>query len=61
MSENSTHIGINAFVRNAIRLPDDEFEKAMRLNNNDKYIDNVIKNEKATAWTKDEIEAYGKL
>jgi len=49
------------FVCNAIELPDDDFEKTMRIDNNDKNADAVISSERSKTWTKDEIEAYGKL
>jgi len=47
---------INEFLRDAIGLPDDKFEEAMRLKNNDKEINNI----NLVAWTKDAIEAYGR-
>jgi len=56
-----SQIGIWDFVHNAIGLSDDDFEKAMRIDNNDEKVDDVIKSERSKAWTKDEIEAYGKL
>jgi len=51
---NRARVGVGEFVRNAIRLNDEAFEKTMRLNNNDKDINNID----MTAWEKDEIEAY---
>jgi len=54
MAENNLRIGIGDFVHNAIRLSDDEFEKAMRLDNNDKDINDV----EIIALTKDTIERY---
>jgi hypothetical protein len=54
MAENNSRVGIGDFVRNSIRLSDDEFEMAMRLDNNDKDIDNVG----IIALTKDAIESY---
>ena len=60
-SANHSQVGIWDFVCNAIELPDDDFEKAMRIDNNDKKADDVICSERSKAWTKDEMEAYGKL
>jgi len=40
-SNTRTRIGIGEFVRNAIALPDDEFEQAMRLDNTDEDINNI--------------------
>jgi len=60
-SVNSSQAGIWDFVCNTIELPDDDFEKAMRIDNNEKNADDVISSERSRAWTRDEIEAYGKL
>lgn len=61
MTETKARIGIGEFVRNAIRLPNDQFEEAMRLDNNDKNIDDVVTGKGAAAWTEEELEAYEKL
>ncbi len=39
--DNKEQIGIGEFVNRAIALPDDEFEKAMRLDNSDDNIDDI--------------------
>ncbi|MDR3001770.1 MAG: hypothetical protein LBU89_10960 [Fibromonadaceae bacterium] len=54
MDENNNCIGVGAFVRNAIKLPNNEFEKEMRLDNDDESIDNV----EMITLTEDAIEAY---
>jgi len=54
MTENRTNVGIGEFVRNAIKLHDDEFEKAMRLDNTDEDINNV----EIITLTKDAIKVY---
>jgi len=53
---NSARVGVGEFVHNAIRLNGEAFENAMRLNNNDKDINNTD----MPAWEKGEIEAYEK-
>jgi hypothetical protein len=53
-SGNSTRVGVGEFVHNAIRLNGEAFENAMRLNNNDKDINNI----NIAVWEKGEIEAY---
>ena len=57
MAGNNAHIGIGEFTRNALALPDNEFEQAMRLDNDDKNINNV----KINVLTKETIEAYERL
>ncbi len=54
MAENNLRIGIGDFVNNAIKLSDEEFEKEMRLDNNDKDINDI----EIIALTKDAIESY---
>jgi hypothetical protein len=39
--ENCPRIGIGEFTRNALSLPDNEFEAAMRSENNDKSINEI--------------------
>ena len=53
---NQTRVGIREFVHKAIRLDNEAFKEAMRLDNNDKDIDNI----NIPAWTEDEINAYGR-
>jgi len=55
MEKNGT-MGIDEFTRYAIGLEDDEFRNAMRLNNNDKNINDI----EIPAWKNGEIEAYEK-
>jgi len=40
-SENLAQVSASDFIRNAIRLPNDEFEAAIRLHNSDENINNV--------------------
>jgi hypothetical protein len=40
-TENRPRIGFGEFTRNALALPDDEFEQAMRSENNDKNINEI--------------------
>jgi hypothetical protein len=54
MTENSTNRGIGEFVRNAIGLSNDEFEKEMLLDNSDEDINKI----EIITLTKDTIEAY---
>jgi len=54
MTENKTTVGIGEFVRNAIALSDDEFEFAMKLDNDDESIDEVD----MITLTEDAIKAY---
>jgi hypothetical protein len=51
---NSARVGVGEFVHNAIRLDGAAFENAMRLNNNDKDINNI----NIAVWEEGEIEAY---
>jgi len=53
-NENRSRIGIGEFTHNALALSDDEFEKAMRLDNHDKDINDIEIN----VLTKETIEAY---
>jgi hypothetical protein len=53
-NSNHTRVGVSEFVSKAIRLDDEAFEKEMRLDNNDKNINEID----IPAWTRDEIEAY---
>jgi hypothetical protein len=53
-NETRKRVGIGEFMDKALSLPNEEFEKAMRLDNNDKDINEI----KMVAWTEDEIEAY---
>ena len=55
MAETHT-IGIGEFTRHAIGLEDEEFRNAMRLDNNDKNINDI----EIPAWKNGEIEAYEK-
>jgi len=55
MEKNRT-IGIGEFTRHAIGLGDDEFRNAMRLDNNDKNINDI----EIPIWKNGEIEAYEK-
>jgi len=54
MAEKNLRIGIGDFVNNAIKLSDEEFEKEMCLDNNDKDINDI----EIIALTKDVIESY---
>jgi len=56
MAEKQNSIGIGEFTRHALDLDDDDFRTAMRLNNNDKNIDDID----IPAWKDGEIEAYEK-
>ncbi len=40
-TETRSRVGVGEFVRKAVALPDDEFEQAMRLENNDESISNI--------------------
>ena len=40
-NENYRQVGLREFIHRAVALPDDEFDKAMRLNNNDENINDV--------------------
>jgi len=53
-SNNHARVGLSEFVSKAIRLDDEAFKREMRLDNNDKKINEID----IPAWTKDEIEAY---
>jgi hypothetical protein len=53
-NSDNAQVGIGEFVRNAIGLDDNEFKAAMRLDNNDKDIDDID----IPAWKQDEMEAY---
>ncbi len=37
----SSHAGLRDFIHNSVALNDDEFEKAMRLENNDDNINEI--------------------
>jgi len=56
VSNNNNHVrvGLSEFVSKAIRLDDEAFKIEMRLDNNDKEINEID----IPAWTKDEIETY---
>jgi len=56
MVENHTSMSIGEFTRYAIGLEDNEFKNAMRLDNNDKNINDI----EIPAWKNGEIEAYEK-
>jgi len=47
-------VSLGEFVHNAIGLPDDEFEMEMRLDDNDKDINDI----EIIALTKETIESY---
>jgi len=47
-------VSLGEFVHNAIGLPDEEFEKEMRLDNNDKDINDI----EIIALNKEAIESY---
>jgi hypothetical protein len=40
-SEIGRQVGLREFIHNAVALPDNEFEKAMRLENNDENINDI--------------------
>ncbi|MDR1811414.1 MAG: hypothetical protein LBQ87_01140 [Candidatus Fibromonas sp.] len=40
-SEKGTQAGLRGFIHDSVALSDDEFEKAMRLENNDDNINNI--------------------
>jgi len=51
---NSTRVGVGEFISRAIRLDDEAFENAMRLDNTDKDINDID----IPVLTEEEIETY---